>query len=111
MTAESRDHLQLVTSPAPSTLDLLNRCLTRCDEAEARVANLASENQRQAQWLTWHEEQAAIYERRIANLVAENAQLANRVRQTQRDTWLTVLVNVAFILMVTMLCGAVLVLR
>lgn len=111
MTAESRDYLQLMTSPAPSTLDLLNRCITRCDEAEARATALVTDNQRQAQWLDWYEDQTAIYEHRINNLVAENAQLANRVRQAQRDQWLTVLVNVAFVLMVTLLCAAVLVLR
>lgn len=111
MSAENRDHLQLVTSPAPSTLDLLNRCITRCDEAEERVVWLYNENQRQAQWLDWHDEQAAVYERRINTLVAENAQLANRVRQSQRDQWLTVLVNVAAVLLVTGLCATVLVLR
>lgn len=111
MTAETRDRLMLVTSPPPSTLELVASASRRADEAQAESTTLRAEVARLTQWLNYEQHEALAERERLGALRTENAHLAEQAHQARRDQWLTIVVAVAVVLLFALFCAVVLVLR
>lgn len=111
MAAQMADDVQAVVPTAGSVAYIVAKQLERLSAAEAREAAALLNLDRAKEWLTWHQEQAKVYEYRIGSLHAEAREMAALAHRARRDQWITVLCAVVVVLVMLVVCLVALVVR